>query len=80
MCCFLFVPRTSITATLHYTATWYQTAPVAAKAVGVKCWCFFSLFLFSFFWGMNKNMNNVNLGAGFTFFLFSPLFGGRFPT
>lgn len=23
---------TSITATLHYTATWYQTAPVAAKA------------------------------------------------
>eukprot|EP00438_Fugacium_kawagutii_P005940 Skav204483 [mRNA] locus=scaffold535:39308:46062:+ [translate_table: standard] len=24
--------RTSITATLHYTATWYQTAPVAAKA------------------------------------------------
>ena len=22
---------TSITATLHYTATWYQTAPVAAK-------------------------------------------------
>merc|ERR1712003_500816 len=23
---------TSITATLHYTATWWQTAPVAAKA------------------------------------------------
>merc|ERR1712228_1006951 len=23
---------TSITSTLHYTATWYQTAPVAAKA------------------------------------------------
>ena len=29
----LSYPRTSITATLHYTATWYQTAPAAAKAM-----------------------------------------------
>ena len=58
-CVFFFlVQRTSITATLHYTATWYQTAPVAAKAFGVFSFGKRFLLVFCFFWG-EISMNNA---------------------